>query len=131
MRVKCHFLKLGCNEFSFPKRMGCKCNLPKLKLSLQLSLLPSLTSKSYESFLLSVMVYCIPILILYLHPNDVLGPPKALDLVNKAEAKWVRIMVLNGVENENSLAFDREPRERFVYVVTDYFKSIFIYLKIY
>jgi hypothetical protein len=104
MRAECHFHfpKLGCSESSFPKRRGCKSNLPKLKLALQLSLLLSLTSKPYESFLLSVMVYRIPTLILYLHQNDVLGPPKALDLVNKAEAKWVRIMVLNGVENENS-----------------------------
>ena len=28
LRAKCHFPKLECNEFNFPKRMGCQCNLP-------------------------------------------------------------------------------------------------------
>jgi hypothetical protein len=27
LEAKCHFLKIGCNESSFPKRMGCQCNL--------------------------------------------------------------------------------------------------------
>ena len=33
-----------------------------------------------------------------MHPNDILNSPKALDLVNKAIAKWVRVVVLIGDE---------------------------------
>ena len=32
LRSECHFLKLECNEFSFPKRRGCQCNLPFFNL---------------------------------------------------------------------------------------------------
>ena len=28
----CYFPNIGCNEFSFPKRRGCECNLPLLLL---------------------------------------------------------------------------------------------------
>jgi hypothetical protein len=31
LRVECYFSKIGCSEFSFPKRRGCQCNLPKKK----------------------------------------------------------------------------------------------------
>ena len=30
--AECHFSKIGCNEFSFPKIRGYQCNLPLLLL---------------------------------------------------------------------------------------------------
>jgi hypothetical protein len=30
--VECHFPKIGCNEFSFFKKIDCQCNLPHINL---------------------------------------------------------------------------------------------------
>ncbi|KAM3687438.1 hypothetical protein ACJW31_10G075700 [Castanea mollissima] len=48
----------------------------------------------------------VPTLILHLHPNDILNSPKALDLVDKAVAKWVRVVVLTGDENSGGKLYE-------------------------
>ena len=48
----------------------------------------------------------VPTLILHLHPNDILNSPKALDLVDKAIAKWVRVVVLTGDENSGGKLYE-------------------------
>ncbi|XP_050267089.1 probable transmembrane GTPase FZO-like, chloroplastic [Quercus robur] len=48
----------------------------------------------------------VPTLILHLHPNDVLNSPKAMDLVDKAIAKWVRVVVLTGDENSGGKLYE-------------------------
>ncbi|GLT63988.1 hypothetical protein SLA2020_365090 [Shorea laevis] len=43
----------------------------------------------------------VPGLVLQLDPNDVLGRQDALDLIDKAVAKWVRVVLLNGGEGSS------------------------------
>ena len=52
--AECYFSKLGCSKSSFPKRRGCQCNLPKIKITL---LKTKLQSKKKQSTRLCVLVY--------------------------------------------------------------------------
>lgn len=44
----------------------------------------------------------VPCLVLQLDPDDVIGRQDALDLIDKAVAKWVRIVLLNGGEGSGA-----------------------------